>query len=124
MFNKTIYKYMENLINEFLSTALSITQFCKDKKINIEKFKEELRNRGHIIQKSATPNIIRYLHLAIKDYQTGRYSISQLSKKYNISTDALSNNFKRLNIEIINRQNEVKFNQNVFDSIDTEEKAY
>lgn len=115
---------MKQLIKEFLNSKFTITQFCKDKNINIQKFKEELKAKGYIIQKSATPNIIRYLHLVIKDYKSGKYSIAQLSKKYNIAPSTISNNLKKLNIKIINKQNVIKFDEDVFNIIDTEEKAY
>ena len=99
---------MKQLIKEFLNSKFTITQFCKDKNINIQKFKEELKAKGYIIQKSATPNIIRYLHLVIKDYKSGKYSIAQLSKKYNIAPSTISNNLKKLNIKIIGRSKKQK----------------
>lgn len=115
---------MEENIKEFLLTNLTITEFCKQKKIKITIFKEALRERGYIVQKSATANVIRYLHLAIQDYQTGQYSITQLSKKYNLARSTISSNLKKQNILIENNQNKTKFNENIFDVIDTEEKAY
>lgn len=115
---------MKELIENFLSTNLSITQFCKSKGINLVKFKNALRKEGYIVQKSATVNVIRYLHLAIQDYKSGQYSITELSNKYNLAKSTISSNLKKLNILVINKQNELKFNEHIFDNIDTEEKAY
>ena len=47
-----------------------------------------------------------------------------MAKEYNTSIPTLSKKLKERGIQIINRQNLVKFNENVFDSVDTEEKAY
>ena len=51
-------------------------------------------------------------------------SLTKLAKQFHTSREYLSKHLKELGVEIINRQNETKFNENVFDIIDTEEKAY
>lgn len=51
-------------------------------------------------------------------------SLSKLSKEFHTSIPTLSRNLKKLGIEIINHQNETKFNEHVFDEINSEEKAY
>lgn len=51
-------------------------------------------------------------------------SITKLSKKYNISAKTISDRLKSLGIKVINHQNKTKFNESIFDSIDSEEKAY
>lgn len=63
-----------------------------------------------------------YDELVIK-YLNGE-SLTSLQKLSGITRQTLSENFKRMGVEIINRQNMIKFNQFVFDDIDTEEKAY
>lgn len=59
----------------------------------------------------------------IDDYNNG-LSLEKIAKKYKTSRNTLSRHLKIAGIEVINRQNITKFNENIFDSIDTEEKAY
>ena len=66
---------------------------------------------------------INWKNLAKEYLETG-ISLTKMSKKYEIGRHILTNKFKELGIEIVNRQNALKFNNTVFDSIDTEEKAY
>lgn len=51
-------------------------------------------------------------------------SLTKIAKQLHIDRGTLSNNLKAENIEVINKQNITKFNENYFDVIDTEEKAY
>lgn len=66
---------------------------------------------------------IDYKKLAV-EYQTTNISLTKISQREKIDRGNLSKKFKNLGIEIINRQNKSKFNEHIFDSIDTEEKAY
>lgn len=54
----------------------------------------------------------------------GGSSLSNISRKINISIATISKYLKSKNIKIINYQNKTKFNEHIFDNIDTEEKAY
>ena len=58
-----------------------------------------------------------------QEYLEGK-SCSYLAKKYNKCPGTISKYLKQSGIIIINHQNETKFNENIFDKIDTEEKAY
>lgn len=58
------------------------------------------------------------------EFQTTDISLTKLGEREGIDRRTISKHFKKLGIEIINKQNRPKFNINVFDSIDTEEKAY
>lgn len=60
----------------------------------------------------------------VYDFFTLKESLTSLSKKYGVRRQTLSNILKRSGYEVVNRQNATKFNQHVFDVIDTEEKAY
>ena len=51
-------------------------------------------------------------------------SINSLSKKYHISKDKLSTLLKQSGQTVINPKTVLKFNEHIFDCIDTEEKAY
>lgn len=59
----------------------------------------------------------------VEAYNNGE-SLTKMAKRLNTTTNALSKHLKKAGIEVVNRWNETKFNENVFDSIDTEEKAY
>ncbi len=66
---------------------------------------------------------INWENLAQEYLETG-ISLTKMSKKYEIGRWILTDRFKKLGIDILNKQNELKFDNTVFDSIDTEEKAY
>ena len=51
-------------------------------------------------------------------------SLTKLATKYNITRWTLTKKLRELGIEIVNRQNKAKFDEHIFDNIDTEEKAY
>ena len=64
-----------------------------------------------------------YDELATK-YLVEGLSLTELSKQSGIDRRTLSTNFKRMGIEIVNKQNLTKFDEHIFDEIDNEEKAY
>lgn len=66
---------------------------------------------------------INFSELAL-EYRSGNISLTKMEQKYGISRQTLSRRFKKLGIDIVNKQNELKFDNTVFDSIDNEEKAY
>lgn len=64
-----------------------------------------------------------YDELATK-YLVEGLSLTELSKQSGIDRRTLSTNFKRMGIEIVNKQNLTRFDEHIFDEIDNEEKAY
>lgn len=56
-------------------------------------------------------------------YKNGE-SLTKIAEKFGTSRNTLSKKLKEKGIEIINQQNKSKFNENIFDVIDSEEKAY
>ena len=64
-----------------------------------------------------------YEELATK-YLVEGLSLTELSKQSGIDRRTLSINFKNMGIEIVNKQNMTKFDEHIFDEIDSEEKAY
>lgn len=64
----------------------------------------------------------KYL-LAKEKYLNGE-SLTSISKQLKIDRATLSRNLKKDNVEVLNSQNIAKFNENFFEIIDTEEKAY
>lgn len=59
-----------------------------------------------------------------KKYLQEGISLTKLAKEYNIDRRTLSKRFKEIGIDVINNHNIVKFDESVFDNIDSEEKAY
>lgn len=51
-------------------------------------------------------------------------SIIKVAQQFEIAKSALSRRLHELNIPVINYQNRTKFDETIFDNIDTEEKAY
>lgn len=51
-------------------------------------------------------------------------SLTQIQRETGINRNSIAKVLKNHGIEVVNKQNQTKFNENIFDSIDTEEKAY
>ena len=58
------------------------------------------------------------------EFQTTSISLTKMGEREGVDRRTLSKHFKELGIEIVNKQNRPKFDINIFDNIDTEEKAY
>ena len=112
------------LIQEFIDNKISLTQLALNHRMKVKDVSNIFRKHGYIIGRSSNRNCILHLKDAVKDYKNGFHNITKLAKKYNLAKNTISNALKSLGIEIINEQNVLKFNENVFDVIDSEEKAY
>lgn len=60
----------------------------------------------------------------IDRYQKEHISLTRLAKEYKHDRNKIARELKKLGIDVVNRWNATKFDDCVFDSIDTEEKAY
>ena len=87
----------------------NITKILKDNNIEIINRQNQL---NYDIEKDILPL-----------YNKG-YSLTSIAKKFNTNRDTLSKKLKAIGVQIVNHQNKTKFNENIFDNIDTEEKAY
>lgn len=58
------------------------------------------------------------------EFQTTSISLTKLAEREGVSRWTITDRFKKLGIDITNKQNRCKFNNKIFDKIDTEEKAY
>lgn len=58
------------------------------------------------------------------EYQKGVHSITKIANDNFISRGRLSKFIKSKGIEVVNEQNKITFDENVFEEINTEEKAY
>lgn len=118
-------KFTQNEINEFIklyNSGESCTQIAKKYNTTGNTISSMLKRNGiEVINRQNQLNFD--INDVIEDYNKGK-SLAQLAKKYKTTANCLSRKLKQKNIEIINQQNRTKFNENIFDSIDTEEKAY
>ena len=64
-----------------------------------------------------------YANLA-DEFLNSSISLTQMAKREKTTRQTLAKYFKMLGVEIVNKQNRLKFDNTIFDSIDTEEKAY
>ena len=58
------------------------------------------------------------------EFQTTQISLTEMGKREKVDRRTLAKHFKELGIKIVNKQNRSKFNEHIFDQIDSEEKAY
>ena len=122
-------KLIKLCAEKYLNGYGTLTQIQKDFHVNKQDVKEELENQGYIISKGVKLKTVINLKLAMDEYKNllaeGKEpSLTKLSKKYEVTTKTISKRIKEEGFEIINYQNRLKFNENKFDTIDTEEKAY
>ena len=123
MKNKITENLKEFVINSYVKNKLSATKIAKEIGVSPNTVCTFLKNNGIIVEnKQNKLNFDLDLDI-IPKYNQG-ISLSKLAKEYNTTIQTLSKKLKERGIEIINRQNTTKFNENIFDSIDTEEKAY
>lgn len=95
----------------------------KSNKLNT--ISEELKNKQGDLSKSQFKKLL--INLAIEEYiNTSIYerSIQKLSDKYGLNRKTIVKYLNEREIEITNTHGKIPFNENVFDTIDTEEKAY
>lgn len=114
-------------VQKYLNGEGTLTELQKELKIKKEEIKLELERLGYIIKRGYKLSTVIGLKKAVDKYLKeidNEPSISKISKEFNIDKATLSNRLKELGIEIINHQNKLKFDETIFDSIDTEEKAY
>lgn len=110
-------------IIEKYCNGFSCTQLAKDYKSSPHTISKILKeNNINVINRQ---NLVSYTDdEIINDYCNLNLSIAQIAKNRNTTMSAVTRRLKKHDIAIINKHNETKFNENVFDCIDTEEKAY
>lgn len=114
-------------VNKFLTENKTISEIKKELKLsNSRKISQRLKEMGLYLFLNATYSKIINLSKAVSEYieDPKKLSLSKLSIKYNISRTILTKRLVNLGYSIINYQNITKFDDSVFDIIDTEEKAY
>ena len=101
---------------------ISCTKIAKEFNVSTATISKLLKDNGvNVINKQ---NLITFSPKnIISDYNSG-ISVIKLIKKYHTSYDTIKKIFDENNITIVNKQNRTKFNESIFDNIDSEEKAY
>lgn len=118
---------IKQMADDYLAGKGTFTQLQKEYHVSSSYVKDYLREQGYIIKTGYKYQTVVGLKPAIEEYianLNNKPSITKIAEKYGIMRKTLSDNLKELGYEIINYQNMVKFDNTIFDSIDTEEKAY
>ena len=123
MKNKITDGLREFVINSYVKDKLSATKIAKQIGVSTNTVCTYLKDNGIVVENRQ--NKLNFdLDLDIIPKYNQGISLSKLAQEYNTTIQTLSKKLKERGIEIINRQNATKFNENVFDVIDSEEKAY
>lgn len=118
---------IKEIAKKFLRGEGTLASLSQKYKIKRSKIKEELESQGYVIKSGYRLSTIIGLKLGVEEYITNlnnNPSITKICDKYKINRKTLSDRLKDLGYTVVNHQNKVKFNETVFDCIDTEEKAY
>lgn len=67
---------------------------------------------------------LKYYAVLADEFLNSEISLTKMAEREYTSRQTLAKYFKLLGVEIVNKQNRLKFDNTIFDSIDTEEKAY
>jgi len=126
--NKNIEELAELGAKKFLNGEGTLTDIKKELGLqNTVEMTQKLTDWGYYMRKGASAKSVIGLKKAEEEYiqnYNNNPSITKISKKYGISHKSLSDRIKSLGYEVINHQNKIKFDNTIFDTIDTEEKAY
>ena len=67
---------------------------------------------------------LKYYRTLADEFLNSSISLTKMAAREGTTRQTLAKHFRELGVEIINKQNRLKFDNTVFDCIDTEEKAY
>lgn len=114
---------MEKIIREFLNEEITLRDLAIKHNVDKKAIIEALEALGYKVGNNCNRSTIINLKKAIDEYATNP-SIAALSKKYHLGLKTIRTRLQELGIDIVNHQNRVRFNESIFDIIDTEAKAY
>ena len=113
----------EFVINSYVENKLSATKIAKAIGTTAATVCSYLRDNGIVVENRQNKLNFDLDRDIIPKYNQG-ISLSKLAKEFETTVQTLSKKLKERGIEVINRQNLTKFNENIFDIIDSEDKAY
>lgn len=114
-------------VTKYLNLEGSLVDIARELHIDSKLINQELYKQGYILKGGASALQVINLKKACDEYISKineGISITSVALKYNVSRGALSNRVKSRGYTVVNHQHELRFDESVFDSIDTEEKAY
>lgn len=120
-------KLIKKGIELFLNREGTVSEISKSLKIERIDLYNALLELGYKASQGVKPDFVIALKRAVDEYIeniNNNPSLTIIGKKWGIERHSLSRRLKELGVEVINHQNKTKFNETIFDSIDTEEKAY
>lgn len=114
------------VINLFLEKQLNLKQISEVLGISKEIADKYLKEEYYILHIQRSFERTVKIKQAIDEYLQNDKKIgaTTIAKKYGLPHTTLIDCMHQIGIEVPNNQNRTKFNQHVFDIIDTEEKAY
>ena len=115
----------EDIINLYVNDNLAISDIAKKYALKIEEVYNILRENHYMVSRGTRRDWVLKAHDAIEYYINHQeLSLNKIALMFKITPESLSKALKSLGYTIVNKQNIAKFNENIFDVIDTEEKAY
>ena len=118
---------MNKITEKFEQKKLRITELANLFKVTTNEVVQSLKEDGYLyVTSRAKPETIINLKLAGEEYLVNtRATLSEIEDKFSLSRGKLSPYLKQyLGLTLEVRKKVTKFDDSVFDSIDTEEKAY
>ena len=122
---------IQQAVKEYVENFVGICELNKKYKIPNKIIREAIEKKGYFLGKGVSPKSVINIKNAVDEYieileteGAKEPNVFSLSKKYEISHTAITDTLNRLNIKIIKYPKIIQFNECIFDSIDTEEKAY
>lgn len=114
---------MNNFVQDFFKSKLKIKQFCKENNLDVEEFCNFITKLGYIVSPKQSGETICKIKSAIEEYKNSKRTHNQIAGKFGISPISLRTVLEKLHL-FDNTRSSRKYNEYIFDSIDTEEKAY
>ena len=121
-----LYINIMNLVELYIQEKTSIYNFCQKYRCSSEQLIQELKSSGFLYAKPrASYNLIVNLKYASDEYLSNdKIQAQEICKKYNIGHESFSNYMKNYIGIPIKARVKSNFNEDYFDCIDSEEKAY
>ena len=114
----------EKVVSYYLSTGANAIQIANALKISVDEVLSCLKEDYYAIENRRLDTVIRSKQATDYYLSSDKISATQAAKQFKLTPTKFCLYLKELGIERPNKQNETKFNENIFDSINTEEKAY
>lgn len=107
----------------YLEDGKLISSIVKQLNIDKNSFIEYLKEFGYYVTEKTRPSTAKKIRAALEECQISNESVTKIAKKYNLTPTLLVNIVKQYfdNVNVVGKP---KFNEHIFDVIDTEEKAY